>query len=362
MKILFAINDLSFGGGQRTAVEEANGLFGCGYEVLILTLLDKPPEPVFLSALEIPRDNIVNIPFKSFADCGAFKNLVHFLRQAKPDLIFSNLFFTNTMIRLAKIFVWKPKIIIREGNVPEEKDFFVRITDSLLVFLTCKIIVNSEVIKKEFAKKLLIPQSKIKVIYNGIGEEFLTTKRYHAVSSPVSLITVGSLTKKKGHTYLIGALAEIKRRKPDLVFRLFIVGDGFLRLQLAKRVKELGLVTAVEFLGERPNVKELLARADIFVLSSLWEGMPNAMLEAMAVGLPVIATAVGGVPEIIRDGENGVLVPPQRAEMLGGAILGLIENPGLRKRLGIAARSTAADFTWPKHIVELKKIIKLCAG
>src|SRR3989344_3281467 len=187
-KILFAINDLSFGGGQMTLVEEANRLFQKGFIVYTLTLLPKKSEENFAKNLKIPAANIVNIPFHSLWDFKAFFKLVKFLRFAKPDFVFSNLFFTNTIMRLAKFFRSRMKIFVREGNLPVEKSWHMKVIDFFLSFLTAKIIVNAAAIKNSF--RGLLPQSKITVIYNGIDEKFLEAQIKSKKDNTLTLITV----------------------------------------------------------------------------------------------------------------------------------------------------------------------------
>jgi glycosyltransferase involved in cell wall biosynthesis len=120
--------------------------------------------------------------------------------------------------------------------------------------------------------------------------------------------------------------------------RLLIAGDGPERPRLVSEIARLGLDGAVELLGTRGDVHELLAAADVFVLSSESEGMPMSVLEAMAAGLPVVASAVGGVPEVVRDGETGALVPPRDPVALAEAIRLLVADPALRQRFGDAGR------------------------
>jgi glycosyltransferase involved in cell wall biosynthesis len=151
------------------------------------------------------------------------------------------------------------------------------------------------------------------------------------------LIAVGRLKPPKDFATLTRALADL----PSGSFDARIVGDGPQRLELEADVAQLGLAGAVRLLGERADVPQLLAAADVFVLSSASEGLPLSIEEAMAAGLPVVASAVGGVPEIVVDGETGFLVPPGDSERLAEALRLLLADPGLRRRMGAAARARA---------------------
>jgi glycosyltransferase involved in cell wall biosynthesis len=153
----------------------------------------------------------------------------------------------------------------------------------------------------------------------------------------VTVLSVGRLRAPKDFTTLVRAVAACE---PGSV-RLQIAGDGPDRDRVAGEIARLGLGAAVELLGARDDVQDLLAAADIFVLSSRSEGMPMTVLEAMAAGLPVVASAVGGVPEAVGDGETGTLVPPGDPDALGRALAVLVADAELRDRLGAAGRRRA---------------------
>ena len=303
--ILFVINDLEFGGGQLTVINEANGLWTRGYGVFVLTFRPTKPSRSLEALLKIPEENRALIPARSFLDIPAFIKLLKFIRKTKPDFIFSNLFFSNILMRLTKIFYLRAKIIIREGNMPNEKSAAVKFADFLFAFLTYKIIVNAEAVKKPFLK--FLPAKKLDVIYNGVDEAFFSCEPRSAREQKI-IISVASLHPKKGQAYLLEAVKILAKKRND--FKLFVAGEGFLRTKLENFVKKNKLENMAEFLGGlgREDLRQWLCKSDIFALSSLWEGLPNAMLEAMAAGLPTVATSVGGVPEVIKPNQNGSLI------------------------------------------------------
>lgn len=353
--ILFAINDFEFGGGQLTVINEANGLWARGYGVFVLTFRPTKPSRSLEALLRIPAGNQILIPARSFLDIPAFVKILKFIKKTNPDFIFSNLFFSNTLIRLSKIFYPSTKIIIREGNVPEEKSAAVKMVDFLLSFLTHKIIVNAEAIKKSFSK--FLSAKKLIVIYNGVDETFFNCELRSAHEQKI-IISVASLHPKKGQAYLLEAVKILSEKRND--FKFFLAGEGFLREKLEKFVKENRLENFVEFLGGlgREDLKHWLCKADIFALSSLWEGLPNAMLEAMASGLPVVATSVGGVPEAIQNNQNGILAPTADSDALAEGLSKLLDDIALRRRLGENAKITAKKFSWADHLDKLETLIK----
>jgi len=171
------------------------------------------------------------------------------------------------------------------------------------------------------------------VIHNGV-ELPPTAAAGGSRSGAYRLVTVGRLQAPKDPLTLIRALAELGRPGEAV-----IAGDGPDRPAVESEVRRLGMESVVRLAGERNDVAELLAAADLFVLSSRSEGLPLSILEAMAAGLPVVASSVGGVPELVVDGETGLLVPPDDPHALAAAIERLLDDSALRRRLGAAGRT-----------------------
>lgn len=155
------------------------------------------------------------------------------------------------------------------------------------------------------------------------------------------LSVVGRLEEQKGHRYLLEAFGHVLRVVPGA--HLALAGDGTLRGQLGEQCKALGIERHVHFLGHCRGVQTVLDASDVFVLPSLWEAMPFAALEAMAAGLPVVATAVAGVPELVAEGETGFLVPPKDADALRDALLRVLQLPDAGRALGVAGQRRVDD-------------------
>src|SRR5262249_49773077 len=193
-----------------------------------------------------------------------------------------------------------------------------------------------------------IPPGRIEVIPNGVPldaktpaaalsvlRESLDIDQHHRVVG-----TVGSLYPVKGHKYLIDAMPSVLGRFPDTVF--VIVGQGGLRDELEAHAVRLGLASHLRFLGHREDIQNILSICDIFVLPSLSEGMPLALLEAMAAGLPAVATGVGGVVEVLDDRQTGLVIPPRASDALADKVITLLSDPPLAKELGEAAQHLVA--------------------
>lgn len=213
------------------------------------------------------------------------------------------------------------------------------------------IIAVSEAAAENLVRCGIIP-SKITVIENGVPVpllgDFLDLEHgsepggaiTNEVTKERSLVvgTVGRLSPEKGHSVLIQAAAIIRNRFPSC--RFLIVGDGPLKDRLQNLAYDLGLEKEIEFIGYRPDVQPYLKSMDVFALPSYTEAMPLSLLEAMALGLPIVASKVGGIPEVIKDGYNGFLVEPGNEKDLADKIIRFLESPHVRKAMGQAGRET----------------------
>lgn len=190
-----------------------------------------------------------------------------------------------------------------------------------------------------------IGPTRISVIPNGVDVDQYRRRTApatarHALGIPPDadpvLAVVGRLEEQKGHRYLLPAIAELMTTSPGIY--LVLAGDGMRRDDLARQAAALGIAGRVRFAGHIGDVQTVLDAADIFVLPSLWEALPFALLEAMASGLPVVATAVAGVPELVEHNQTGLLVPAADPSALAASLSALITRPELAKQMGAAAR------------------------
>lgn len=242
----------------------------------------------------------------------ALWKLISFLRKFRPHIVHSHMVHANILAWIVRLFVSVPVLISTARSIDERgrkgsgrlRSFLYRLTDPLCDFTTQVSCAGLE----RHVRIRAVPRHKIRYIPNGV---------------------------------------DIERFCPNQVirsYRLFICGDGPLRSFLEALTKELGMEGHVRFLGLRRDIPELMNAADGFVLSSLWEGMPIVLLEAHAVGLPIVATNVGGNREVVLNGKTGFLVPPEDPEALAHAMLQLMMlSQEERERMGQEER---------KHIVE----------
>ena len=208
---------------------------------------------------------------------------------------------------------------------------------------TDAVVVVSEADERRVRRLRLAAPEKVKLIRNGVapptmpaGFDPAAKKRDLGLGGGPLVGAVSRLHRQKGLIHLVRAAALFGTLLPEAA--VAVVGGGPLRESLENEARKWGLGNRFRFLGERADAPEILASFDVFVLPSLWEGLPYALVEAAAAGRPIVATAIDGVLEVVRDGETGLLVPPANPEALSAAILRLLGDPALARRLGRAAR------------------------
>jgi glycosyltransferase involved in cell wall biosynthesis len=202
-------------------------------------------------------------------------------------------------------------------------------------------------------------RGKSRVIRNGVelpapageAQKAAARDRLRIGTNDFAIGMIANLNPVKGHAVALEAMAEVARNRPSAT--LVLVGDGILRQSLTAQAGALGIADRVRFAGRIEDVPPLLPAFDAVVQASLGEGLPNSILEAAAAARPIVATAVGGTPEIVRDGETGLLIPAGDAGALATALERLIEDPGLGSRLGAAARErVATTFSMDRFVGE----------
>ena len=351
-------------GGPATYVPQiAEGLAQRGHAVTVVTLSDRLDHEDGVYPFQVIR-----LPRRAFKPWRMGRTVLVLLRLGRrADVLFVNGLALESV--LANFVLRKPLVMKVVGDLAWERatgrgwtadDFEtfqkrryglrVELLKALRSWWTRRadrVIVPSRYLAR-WVESWGVPKDRLVVIYNAVelvdGVEPLPVP----LKTPVKAITVGRLVPWKRVDGLIEALREI----PEL--GLVIVGDGPERPRLERIVQELGISDRVYFAGQRSKTEtsSLMAACDFFVLNSTYEGHPHAVLEAMALGLPVVATAVGGTPEVVRDGETGVLVPG-RYGALGASLSALARDPALRRRLGRAARQWIGERLSAAHMIRL---------
>lgn len=202
-----------------------------------------------------------------------------------------------------------------------------------------------------------IAEKKIVVVYNAVEAPF-TARGEVPLATPVKIVTVGRLVPWKQIDRLIEALAGCEQAG------LVVVGDGPERARLEAIGRSCHASERLYFAGQKSKAETLalMAACDLFVLNSTYEGFPHVVLEAMSAGLPVVATAVGGTPELVRDGDNGILISPDGDGALAQTLAGLVAAPAERQRLAAAAKRTLKQFHPAQMIEQTQAVLQACAG
>jgi sugar transferase (PEP-CTERM/EpsH1 system associated) len=237
-----------------------------------------------------------------------------------------------------------PAIVYTEHARDVFPNVRVKIADKILSLFTDKVIVVADFLKKNLVRYERFNPSKIMTIYNGIDEARFRLKKEPAeikreLGIPAFNRIIGIVARLdpiKNHKSLITAMHTVIKEFPSTA--LLIIGDGPLRDELVSFVRERRLEEHIKFLGIRNDVPRLLSVLDIFVLCSVSEGLPLTLLEAMAAGKPIIATNVGGIPEVVDHNSNGLLIPPDDTEALSDAIVELLRDREKAGKLGMMAK------------------------
>jgi|WetSurMetagenome_2_1015567.scaffolds.fasta_scaffold11833_6 glycosyltransferase involved in cell wall biosynthesis len=272
--------------------------------------------------------------------------MTRFLRAGRFDVVHCHLPPADTVGRIAARLAGVPVILTTEHGKFLWKPWYYLAVERMLGTITDARICVSRDIMEIRKRREGTPERKLVYIPNAVDTvRFGAPSRDRATAfaelgwdaAQPLVVAVGRLEPEKNYALLLRAIDRLRPRFPAI--RCLLVGDGTCRAALAGLVESLGLARNVTLAGARADIPDLLGAADVFVLSSIKEGLPVSLLEAMAAGKGIVATAVGGIPETIRDGGNGLLVPSGDVEALAGGIARLLADEGLRTRLGRSARA-----------------------
>jgi len=338
VRILQVIESLEFGGAEKVVVMLSNELVK-SHDVCVCCLrtlgpLAKELDPrIRTFCLEKSEGNDYRLPFR----------LSRLLRTERIDVVNTHNWAVFLEAALAANIAHTPvRIHTVHGPYTDypatwKGNLKRRLRHALEKWMArgfSRIVTVSDSIQPYLIGQIGIEPARITTIHNGIAASRVAPRPQR---EPLTLMTVGRLVAIKNHALLLRAFARLVRQFPQS--RLVIVGDGPLRPQLEQLIHDLDIGGHASILGFRSDIDELLCKADIFLLTSDYEGISIALLEAMRAALPVIATRVGGIPETVRDRETGLLVAPDDESALLEAMLQLVQTPDLQQRLGLAGRA-----------------------
>jgi len=347
MRVLQVIPNFGLGGAERLVVNLLEVIDKEKFEVAACSLYPKA-NTLFGHQLEKSGIQIYYLGKHKGLDLRMIPRLYRLFRVFKPDVVHTHL----SVLRYALIPLILCRIPARfhtlHNIAQKEVDALGKIVHYLAFHLGGVIPVSISQEVARTVKKLY--KVRTLIIYNGIPTRHFKSaeetrsiwrKKEGIKNSEVVFLHIGRFSPQKNHRLLIEAFAQAMMKRSDL--KLLLVGDGELRPDIKKIVKEKQLEQNIHFLGLRQDISELLSACDIFILSSDWEGVPMTILESMAAGKPVIATAVGGVPELVEDSITGLLVPPQDIQALSKAMVKLANDSSLREEMGKEGRKRALE-------------------
>lgn len=363
LRILYIVDTLNIGGTETQMVEAALRCHAMGHQLTVACLRDEGPLRDALQQAGIPL-----IEFrkgKTLLSLNGLRQLLRmvvFLRRHKFQVVHSHDLWSN-LLGVPAAWLARIPVIISSRRYLADLEWYTPRRNKIvraLYHLSTHVVVNSGPVRDLLLERDGVPARKVRVLHNAVDagriagvRQFRERSLPDIQPSPKLIAVVANMySAVKGHTHLIAAAGTICRLQPETFFLL--IGDGPERPRLEEQVRARNLERNFLFMGRRTDVAELLACCDLSVLPSEAEALPNALLEAMACGLPVVATSVGGVPEVIENGLHGLLVPPRDPEAIAAAVLRVLSDPCLAMMLGRAAQQRIrARFSFDRLMTEL---------
>jgi len=331
IRIAVLLQDLEFGGTQR-------------YAIHLLRFMDRKVLSPELWVLRKGDDmvptasetgvRIVHLSRSSWVSPWALTRLAWKLLRHRPDVLYTLTVVPNIWGRIFGRITGVPVII--SGY----RSLFPKQHERWLWRLANRIICNAETLKDVMVKRFSVNPDRITVIPNAVDPAAFQPSQKGKAPEP-TVLSVGRLVKDKDPLNLIEGFGIVAEKVPNALFR--IIGNGPLKAEVEARIKALSLGSRIELLPGTSNLVPHLAGAWVFTLASAMEASPNVILEAMSMGLPVVATRVGGIPELVQDGKTGILVKPGDPEDLAAALLTVLTDESRRQAMGMSARKRVLE-------------------
>ena len=342
MRIVHINSESSWGGGEAQTCHLICGLQGRGVENILIA----PPGSKIARRIAEKGVQVIEQAMHGEWDVVAIVRLIRILRDLRPDVLQLHTSHAHTLGLLAGRLAGVKSIV-----ATRRMDLAIKGPLAALKYRRVDRVVAISQMVQTMLLAAGVPQHRVTLIHSAVDcpepypQGDLRAKL--GLDSQTSVIgTAATLTRRKGHKYLFEALRTLKERFPRI--RLLVAGEGPKERELRELAASLGLEKEIIFLGFHRDMPQLLNTLDIFVLASLTEGLGVALLEAACAGRPIVATSVGGIPEIIKDGETGLLVPPADSRSLAEKLAHLIEHPEQGRRLG----ANASAFVRERFSVE----------
>jgi glycosyltransferase involved in cell wall biosynthesis len=369
INIAYIIDGLGMGGAERLMVPILKHLDRKRFTPRVCALQSKGDNPLAeeIRALGVPVDDLT---IARLRDLDAIPRLRKYLRDHHVALVHTQLEFSNILGNIAAKTLRLPSVCtvhVLPSDDARAKSKIHQQAEWLALRLFCdRVLTVSEETRQSYIARSGIPSRKLTALYNGIDlSPYLrldsdlardsVREEFRVPRDALLLVTVAVLRPPKGIDRMLQALPAILDALPNAYY--LIVGDGTHRQELETETKRLNLSERVIFAGMRKDIPTLLAASDLFVLPTLTEALPTVLAEAMAARLPIVASAVGGIPEMVADGENGFLVPPSQPSELSRACIVILSDQPTRRRMGESGwRTVNQKFKIENQVRQLEQV------
>ena len=370
MKIWYLLPEMKLGGAEQHVLRLASGLRERGYDAGIATVFR---EGVLASAVREEKIPFVCLKAKKGWGVRTFLEIARWIRSERADLLHTYLFGFHFFAGLPARMFDVPVIVSSRREISHWQKKRHRLLENLGNFFTDRVVCCSKAVRRWVLEKENLHPEKVLTIHNGIDLEHFKRRannrgirREFGIPENSQVVgTIANFASEKDYPNLLAAANQCLRERQNLWF--LCVGSGPLESEIKERAKKITGYERMIFTGSRRDIPDLLEAMDVFALASVIEGFPNVILEAMAMARPVVASRVGGIPELIESGVNGILVPPRNATALAEAILSLLEDQGKRVFLGTnAEEKITREFSLDRMLDQYEALYhsqdKLCAA
>lgn len=340
MKIVQIMPEFGLAGAETMCENLTYELLKLGHEVVIISLYD------FHSAITARMENagvrMIYLNKKKGLHIGIISKIRKVIKEVEPDVIHTH--------RYAMIYSVPASLFLNIRKVHTVHNIAEKEVGKLyrycywLFYHVCGVtpVALSEQIRKTIVECYGIVERKIPIIYNGVDLSRCIPKKDYSIKRTMKIVNVARFSEQKNHVRLLESFSMLLEQKKEV--ELWLIGDGELKGHIKDIVIERDIDDKVMFLGIKDNVCPFLNEADVFVLSSDYEGMPMTLIEAMGTGLPVVTTNVGGIPDMIVNNHDGVLVE-RKADKLYEALLKIFKDESFREKIGTEAKKTSIKYS-----------------
>lgn len=351
--IVYMIDGLGWGGAERLMIPILSNIDRQRFNARVCVLQEKDNNPVANELREIGI-TVDMLPVRYLRDLSAIPRIIRYLREVEVDLLHAQLEFSTILGGIASKHLDIPSVVTLHSIVAHKEGlkskFHSMFEDFILRNFVDRVISVSEETQRFYLKAAKLSDKKSCVIYNGIDinkysadlpDSLHVLREFDIPPNAIILTTVAVLRKLKGIQYMIQAMPAILSVNPQVYY--LVVGGGEYFEVLQEEVKKYHVEKNVRFVGIRKDIPSILAASDLFILPTLTEALPTVLAEAMAAGLPIVASYVGGVPEMVHDNINGKLVAPADPKMLEAACLALLKDTESLHQMGKAGRKIVEE-------------------